>query len=326
MYSHLANARHTITRLDSKLHVIVVVFNPLRFQTRYNLFKEFKAHAEASGATVWVVELAFGDRPFELADETNPRHLCLRTSHELWHKERMINEAVARLPLDWEYVAWVDADVTFANPDWVHETMQQLQHYQVVQMFTHAIDLGSNGEPIDYFESFAASFVNGRNSFPQLNGVNRESATYYGAGKNWHPGYGWAYRREAWDTLGGMLDVNIVGGGDHQMAYGLVGSITETIPKDSTYQYTQFIESWATGAALLKKNIGAVPGTLMHHFHGAKVNRGYYNRWRILTDNAFNPLTDLKPDWQRMYQLTGNKIALRDQLRTYFRARNEDSV
>jgi hypothetical protein len=36
---------------------------------------------------------------------------------------------VARLPNDWKYVAWVDADVNFTNPHWVRVTVQQLQHY-----------------------------------------------------------------------------------------------------------------------------------------------------------------------------------------------------
>jgi hypothetical protein len=325
LYSHIPNARHAIKKLPSQLDVIAVAFNPLRFQSRYNLFKEFAQHATAAGARLWVVELAFGDRPFEITDAAHPQHHQFRTYDELWHKERMINEAVSRLPSDWEYVAWVDADVTFVNPDWVHETMQQLQHYMVVQMFTHAIDLGPNMEPTDVFESFAYSHVTGKQTLPKLNGVGRSGGSYYYA-KHWHPGYGWAYRREAWDALGGMLDINIVGGGDHQMAYGLIGQISETIPAGSTATYTKMIKQWEKNASLLKRDIGAVPGTLMHHFHGKKINRGYYNRWKILTDNKYDPITDLKNDWQQMLSLTGNKIALRDQLRAYFRGRNEDAT
>ncbi len=328
MYSHLGHARHVIKRVESKLHVIAVVFNPLRFLSRYNLFREFEQHALATGANLWVVETAFGNRPFEVARD-EPQHIRLRTEHELWHKERMINAAVTRLPLDWEYVAWVDADITFINPDWVHETIQQLQHYQVVQMFTHAMDIGPNMEPIASFESFGHSYLNGTRSFPKLNGTapgrGPHSPDYYG-GSYWHPGYGWAYRRSAWDTMGGLLDINIVGGGDHQMAYGLIGRIDETIPEGSTPQYAKMIKNWGANAAGLQRNIGAVPGTIAHHFHGKKADRNYYNRWRILTENAFDPVKDLKPDWQMAHALAGNKIRLRDDLRSYFRARHEDST
>ena len=325
MYSHIPAARHVITPIDRKLHVVAVVFNPLRFQSRYNLFREFEQHARCQGADLWVVECAFGDRPFEVTQAGNPQHIQFRTYDEIWHKERMINLAVSRLPPDWEYCAWVDADVTFINPDWVQETIQQLQHYMIVQMFTHAIDIGPNMEPTAQFEGFAYSHVVGRAMVPKLNGVGMRRDGYY-HGKYWHPGYGWAYRREAWDTIGGLLDINIVGGGDHQMAYGLVGRINETIPDNSTASYTRMIKQWGRHAQDIKTDIGAVPGTLMHHYHGKKADRGYYDRWRILTDNKYDPHTDLKHDWQQMYTLTGNKPRLRDQLRTYFRARNEDST
>ena len=325
MYSHLANARHGIRRLPSNLHVIAVVFNPLRFLSRYNLYKEFADRAEAQGATLWVVELAFGARPFEIAVEGRPRNILFRSYQELWHKERMINEAVSRLPSDWEYVAWVDADISFINDDWVHETMQQLQHYSIVQMFTHAMDVGPNGEPREQHQGFAFSHLLGNIALPRLNGVQSVGDGYYYA-RYWHPGYGWAYRRNAWNVLGGMLDVNIVGGGDHQMSYGLIGKIEGTIPANSTYHYEHAIRAWQTNALMLKKNIGAVPGTVIHHFHGHKAKRGYVDRWKILTENKFDPVTDIRSDWQRMWELTGDKIRLRDELRAYFRLRQEDSI
>jgi hypothetical protein len=321
-HQHLCASRHVIKRHPSKLHVISVNFNPLRFQSRNNLFRDFEKHANQDNKDTefWVAELALGNRPFEVTEACNPKHLQLRTTHELWHKERLINLAVSRLPPDWEYVAWVDADLTFLNHDWAHETIQQLQHYQIVQLFTHAMDVGPSGEPIEQFEGFAHSHVLRR----PLRKMNGPKGAY--GGKYFHPGYGWAYRRSAWDTLGGLLDVNIVGGGDHQMAYGLIGRVDETIPHGSTWHYSRCVKNWARNAALLQQDIGAVPGTVVHHYHGPKSSRGYHNRWRILTDSKFDPLTDLKNDWQGALALAGNKIRLRDDLRAYFRQRNEDAI
>jgi hypothetical protein len=45
----------------------------------------------------------------------------------------------------------------------------------------------------------------------------------------------------------------------------------------------------------------------------------------VLRDNDYDPRTDISRDWQGVYQLTGNKSRLRDQIRAYFRDRNEDS-
>ena len=72
-----------------------------------------------------------------------------------WHKENLVNLGIARLPRDSRYVAWVDADLTFARHDWVQETIQQLQHYPIVQMFAEAHDLGPDGILINSFRSFA---------------------------------------------------------------------------------------------------------------------------------------------------------------------------
>jgi hypothetical protein len=356
MYRHLAAARYTTPRLDAPLYVIGVVFNPLRYQTRQNLYREFVKHASDAGAIVYIVELSLGTRPHAIASEKGlPRYdgrddhieefqkwqevqtppgkfphtlIQLQTDQELWHKEAMINAAAARLPQDWKYVAWVDADVTFVNPDWVHETLQQLQHYPIVQMFTHAFDVGPNGAPSDQFKSFAYSWLTNPSGLPNKSaskGTANEEL-YYGIGGDFHPGFAWAFRREAWNTLGGMLDINIVGGGDYQMAFGLVGEIDRAYPFDAHRNYVEDLHNWQTNALRLKKNIGAVPGTIAHHWHGQKVQRGYFDRWKILQRTNYDPRADLRRDWQMLYQLSGDKPQLRDELRTYFRARNEDGT
>src|SRR6202034_980642 len=66
---------------------------------------------------------------------------------EIWHKENLINYAINHLSKtvpDWRYVAWVDADFKF-EPDAFEKTIQALQHYDVVQMWTHLINLSPTG-------------------------------------------------------------------------------------------------------------------------------------------------------------------------------------
>jgi hypothetical protein len=72
--------------------------------------------------------------------------------------------------------------------------------------------------------------------------------------------------------------------------------------------------------------IGYVPGFIRHYFHGSKENRKYSERWKILVDNHFDPYLDLKKDWQGLYQLTDRSTKLRDDIRAYFKNRNEDSI
>jgi hypothetical protein len=299
----------------------------MRFVSRYTLLKEFQHHAVSYGAKLTVAEVAFGDRPFEVQAHPQAYQLLqMRTNHELWLKESAINVAVSKLPADWKYVAWIDGDVAFVNPDWVQETIQQLQHHPIVQMFHTAIDMSPDHRPIGTFKGFPASIA--EHGF--ISADKREQAAYYVGdqreGGLYHPGYAWACRRDAWDAMGGLLDINMVGGADLQMAYGLYGACDTAVFDGASLGYRKAVLDWQEHTQALKRNVGWVPGTLLHHWHGSKVNRRYFDRWQVLRDSEFDPYTDLKRDWQGLWQLAGNKIGLRDDLMRYFRQRNEDSI
>lgn len=307
-----------VDHLWDKFHVISVCSNPVRYSSRYELYKQFEAEMRQLEVSHFKVEVAFGDRAFAVTEHTDPKALQLRTDQEIWHKENMINLAIQRLPDDWQYVAWIDADVMFARKDIIEETIHQLQHYQVVQMFRNALDLGPKGEVMQSHTGFAFSYVN------QLT----PPKPYY---TNWHPGFAWAARREAIDALGGLIDKSILGAGDRHMALSLVGKGADTVEKRMHPTYHQMVAAWEQRAErYIRRDIGFVDGTLMHYFHGRKVDRRYFDRWKILVNYQFNPYEDLKRDWQGLYQLndhgTVRDIKFRDDLRAYFRGRNEDAT
>jgi hypothetical protein len=309
-----------IKPVDAPLYVVTPIVNPSRYLSRYHLYRNFEKYITDAGAILYTVEAAYGDREFEVTDAANPRHIRLRTHHELWHKENLINVGVARLPADWKYVAWIDADVHFARPDIVEETVHQLQHFGVVQMFSHATDLGPRHQPLGSFDGFVARY---------MRASRRPSAELDSYGV-WHPGYAWAARRDAWDHLGGLIDWGVVGSGDRYMACGLIGAMAQALSPDvrrACPTYADWCDAWQDRAeTYVKRNIGLVEGLLLHHFHGSKQHRGYMKRDEIIWRNAFDPSRDIKRDWQGVWQLTDQKIALRDQLRAYFRSRDEDGT
>lgn len=303
--------------LLKNFYVIAVVSNPVRFRSRPELFKKFADHMRDAGVKLVIVEAAFGDRMHELTEADNPLHIRLRTSDELWHKENMINIGISRLPKDWEYVAWVDADISFVRKDWALETVQQLQHFAVVQMWASAIDLDPNMEPMAVYQSFGSCYAKNKNM-----SITYEPYAIYG-----HPGFAWAARRDAIEQLGGLIDKAICGHADHHMAWALVGKGDQTYPGNIHPNYKHMILSWQDRAVTyLYKNIGHVPGTIFHHWHGKKKDRRYVERWDILTRYNFDPYTDIKRDSQGLYQLDDRNSCFRDALRLYFRQRNEDSV
>lgn len=324
----IKQSKFTMERILSRFHVIAVISNPVRYESRPALYRQFEKHMADSGASLYTVEIAFGDRPFEVTEAGDPKDIRFRSFDEIWHKENMINLAIARLPEDWEYVAWVDADIMFQNPDWLTETAHQLQHYQVVQMFADAIDLGPRGEPLQFHRGFVKGYFDEGFNTPNFKSAKEDYYGYGGpGGYKAHPGYAWAARREAIEALGGLIDWAILGSGDHHMAMALIGEVDKTFPDQMHSRYAAKMRRWQDRAMkYLKKDIGYVDGTISHYWHGKKKDRKYRERWAILTENGFDPDIDLKRDSQGLYVWTDNNPRLRDEVRAYFRQRNEDSI
>ena len=307
-----------IKPVNAPLYVVTCISNPMRYRIRYHLYRQFEKYINDSGAILYTIEQNLREREYEVTDPNNPRHIRVNTTSELWHKENLLNLLMHRLPPDWKYIAWIDADIQFSRPDWVYETLHLLQHYNIIQMFSQASDLD-----------------------PNFRLMNQRDGVIYGwrhdncgplkrrYGGNNHPGYAWAARRETIDMLGGLIDWAIVGSADWHMACALVGQIEKSL-YPSLYEncpvYVQWCEDWADRARkYVRFNVGFMDGLLLHYWHGRKENRGYFDRWKIITGNHFNPLVDLKRDWQGVWQLTDHNHRLRDELRAYFASRDEDS-
>jgi hypothetical protein len=303
--------------INRDLRVLTVISNPIRYKSRYALYRDFAKHMEESGVELFTVELAYGDRPWEVTSPTNPHHIQLRTSSEIWHKENMMDIGVRhimRLCPDTKAIAWIDADVQFVRKDWVEETWHALQHHRIVQLFSDAVDLGPDFQPIQTHRGFAWCYVTHQ----------PYRLKHY---PFWHPGYAWAARVETLSAMGGFIDKAVLGAGDHHMALAWIGRGADSLPGGIHPNYRRMVLDYQTLAEInIKRDIGFVPGTLLHRYHGKKKDRKYVERWKILIDNQYDPQTDVRYDLHSVLTLNETKIVLRDQIREYFRQRNEDSI
>lgn len=304
-----------IKPVNRPLYVVSVVFNQNRYASRYRLYHQFEKHVKDSGAILYTVEIALRDRHFEVTHHGNPHHIQLRTESELWFKENGGNVALSWLPADWEYVAFVDADFLFTRPDWAFETVHMLQHYDAVQMFSNLTYLDRHNHPHNHMHGFVYQHRN-QLTIPKRYG-------HQGA-----VGGAWAYRRSAVKKLGGLLDICILGSGDWHMAFALAlrDDVHPEMKFESIPQYVKAIQDWAERAKDLRGNIGYVESHAIHYWHGSLKNRGYNTRWQILTRNHYDPFCDTYKDWQGLLHLTKHKPGLRDEIRAYFKARDEDST
>lgn len=264
--------------LERVLHVVMVISNPCQFAQRYILAREFALRMEEEkDVLLYIVELAYNKQGFHVTDSKNPRHLQLKGSIPLWHKENMINIGIKKLlPPTWKVVAWIDADIEFENPEWAKDTLKILNGSRdIVQLFSHAIDMDSDENAMSVFPSFGFQFTKKRKY--GLPGVNNM----------WHPGFAWACTRKAYEKIGSLYEESILGAGDHNMSLSLLNFGLKSVNPLTTEGYKESVLEFQKKAKNLR--LGYVPGIIRHYFHGSKENRKYMERWKILVDHSYDP-------------------------------------
>ena len=213
-------------------------------------------------------------------------------------------------------MAWIDSDLLFLNENWVCETIHQLQHYPVVQLFQTAIDLGPDGHAMKIYEGIG--YLHNNNNFL----INNTNKKYDVA----HPGYAWACTREMWNLMGGLIEFPILGAADRHMAFAFIGYVEKTLPKQLNEVYKNMARQFQERIKTKIGELGYIDGTIVHSWHGKKKDRRYVERWGILIKHDYNPETDIRKNWQGVIELNYNKPEFKQDLMKYFILRNEDTI
>jgi hypothetical protein len=304
------------------LHVVCMISNPIRWKSRIRLYNDFEQHMLDSGVRLTTVEISYGARFAELTPHSSVNHIKLRADgHQLcWQKESALNIGIYSLPPDAKYIATIDADIRFRRSNWASETIHALQHYHVVQPWADCYDLGPNDEHLKHHVSFCR-LVHHKEPIEQ--GPQAKKTRY----RFGHSGYAWGWTRQALEWTGGLIETAALGSADHHMAMALIGRVDDSIHRGTTPAYRTPLVQWQQRAMRhIAKNIGYVPGTIEHAFHGPKAKRFYMDRWEVLARHAFDPTTDLKRNTFGLIELAGSKPGLRHDIDLYFRSRDEDAT
>ena len=263
---------------------------------------------------LYIVELAYNDQKFTITDPNNKRHLQIRTDTAvLWAKENMINMGIQQLlPKDYRAVCWCDADVIFENTNWALDTLKILNGTRdIVQNFSHCVDTNHNNNSMRIFPSFGYQYTQGLQYF------------HGGSIDFWHPGYCWSATREFIEHSGGLYDLSILGSGDHNISYSLIGRGPSSVHVNTTKMYKASVGKYQERIQHFR--LGYTPGVLRHEYHGTKANRRYVERWQILIKWGYKPSVHICKRSDGLLVPTKDcPQGLLDDIMLYFTQRKED--
>jgi hypothetical protein len=307
-------------RNKEQLYVITTYFNPCGYKSRRKNYDLFMQGMRDAGVPCITVECAFGQDEFELQPTLDV--IQVRAKALLWQKERLLNLAASWLPAHCKYVAWLDCDILFDNPNWAKDTVKALKKNKVVQVFETCLRLEKKHDPAatpDIATSFAAVMT----KTPEL--LDAERYDLHG-----HTGYGWAMQRHIFDEVG-LYESAISGSADHFMSHAIYGDYNFCVKNALKHDLRQInhLKAWGDKFyRLVQGSLGVVPGQIQHLWHGDAVNRRYFLRMHEITDLGFDPWTDLNMEPGRPLEWSKdmNKPLLEQYFSNYFASRREDTA
>jgi hypothetical protein len=332
-----------MTSARSPLWVITSYFNPANYARRLRNFKAFRRLLDAP---LLVVELA-APGAHQLTRDDADIVVSLTGEDGLWQKERLLNLACSELPAHVDYVAWIDSDLVFEDRDWPSQAIARLEaDGGMLQLFDTVLHLPPQLAPetaaradCRQAEPMLAGVAIARSVASQAFEVNERKLSTarlapdlasYNRVIDHHNCYGmaWAAARKTLDRCG-LYDRNVIGGGDAVHAFAALSGLDAYWSlRANTPAQKDDIRAWAqsAGAAGLFARLDSLPGRAYHLWHGSLRNRGYRNRYDILSRHDFDPGRDLVKAANGAWAWRDPDSAMARDVRDYFFSRREDEA
>jgi hypothetical protein len=276
-------------QMHPKAAIVSCFFNPQKSEYRKKAFDIF--YNSIKHLPYLIVEGVIGNDEPSLPQSKNI--VLLRIQDMLWHKETLLNKAIALLPKHIEYVFWVDADVIFANKNWIIEGVQALQTAKIIQPFEYCIHLERDEiEPSfklgPVLKSDRPNTVNDKvwRSFSSNYVKSPSLVTDTNYNNHGHVGFAWGAGRKVLESVP-LYDRALIGGADHIIAHAAAGQFNHPCIQKSFTDDLSAIEVWSRSFyAATEGRIGYVKGALYHIWHGDIAKRNYLKRIQ-----EFTPMT-----------------------------------
>lgn len=308
---------------NSELWVITTYFNFVSYKRRLANYRLFRKHLQAPLLTI---ELAARGE-FVLNGEDADVLIQCSDGDVMWQKERLLNHGLSRLPESCRYVAWVDCDLLFEEPEWIERAVKELQRVPLLQPFNQVIHASREAQVTGFGlkdgwiaqSSMGAALAQGGSFEDYMRAVMRRAAGTPASGM------AWVARRELLERHG-WFDASIIGGGDTALVCAAFDR--PQMVADLHYlnaRQRERYEAWALPFRdEVQGRVAHIPGTILHLWHGELPDRLPRERHHGLREHGFDPQTDITIGKDGAWRWATDKPALHRYLQRYFAARWED--
>ena len=139
--------------MNQDLYVILPYFNYVGWDNRAEntiRFIQENIHLQSDGVKFVLMEGIYKNKhQLNHVPKDIYKHMQLHVEHPIWIKENLINLAIQQLPEDWQYVAWIDADIFFTNTNWHHDARRLLNTHNMLQLFTSVVNVDKQSNLIE---------------------------------------------------------------------------------------------------------------------------------------------------------------------------------
>lgn len=286
------------------LHTIIVYYNFCNYKSRYDVAKKFIEKYDKI-LNLYIVELTINNQEYVFTEKNNNKHLQLNTSCFFWYKENLINIAINKLlPKDWKYVSWIDCNIEFENDDFVDKTIDQLQKYDFVQMFSTIKYLDNDNNIMNIYKSFVYS-------------INTELDL------SSKPGGAWACTRCGYNKISKLFEVSLCES-DCILAHALC--LKKNYYKNKNSKYVKIVDKYVNNIIENNVSVHYANNKIKYYWHGNQENRNYHIfRKNMIMKYNYDPKEHLYYE-NDIIKLNEKYVDIINYTEKYFHSRSEDNL
>ena len=266
----------------------------------------------------------------------------------MWQKERLLNLGIDSLPASVRYVAWLDCDVVFCDPDWASRAREALAHTGALQLFSEIAYLDASqtaalsrrttaGVDADLRSYRAASPVVGSARVAaesgadalveaEVRGHTRPPGASFRLPRN--PGMAWAAHRSQLAATR-LFERAVVGSGDLFFLFAALGRAHRWLAEARRLGYGYLAASrypdWADAVyAWLAGEVGFLEAPALHLYHGELGDRSYKERHGRFNALGIDIERDIVADRGEPLRFARREPTWQSFMSGYFASRRED--